>query len=128
MKAPVTLGLSIQTSAAVAAVTKPATTPSPVLGSFLGYQFEWGPMIAGLLTCIAVRFYVAKKLSAIDGPVLTIVMLFTAGLIQDRRPAPIWAIVIGTGLGAIGAGVIKAAQFYVERSLPGVFSDDPPKP
>jgi hypothetical protein len=131
---PLGVGLTIQ-----AATTAYASEPSiahvkPILGNFAGYEFEWGPMIAGLLACFAVRFYVSKTEEehqwTIDAPVTALTLLFTAAIIQSQRPIPLIALFYGTGLGAFGVGIIRVALSFVRRTLGDSDDDehDQPKP
>lgn len=45
-------------------------------------------------------------------------MLFTAGWIALQRPAPFYALLSGTGFGALGAGIIAVAIAWVKRIEP----------
>lgn len=99
-----------------------AATPSaPVVWHVLGYPFEAGSMIAAVCACIAVRFYVSQSTPAhrwmLDLPVSALSAMFTAGAIISLRPAPLTALLLGTGLGAVGAGLIKIGKSYVDRWL-----------
>ena len=97
----------------------------PVLWTLLGYQFEAASMIAGLCACLMVRIWVSlndrsSKLWAwgVDLTVTAISMLFTAGWIVLQRPAPFYALLSGTGFGALGAGVIALAFVWIRRIGP----------
>lgn len=121
VKVGATMGALLPVAAAVAA-DKGATvaTASPVIWHALGYPFEAGSMIAGLCACFAVRFYVVQKdfkvhRWALDIPVTSLVMMFTAAAMVSWRPEPLGALLIGTGLGAIGAGIIAIAKRYVDQ-------------
>jgi hypothetical protein len=92
----------------------------PVIWTFLGYQFEAASMIAGLCACVTVRVWMtlndtSRKSMAIDATVTCLTLLFTAGIIMKTRPEPFFALVYGTGIGALGAGIIKLALAWVQR-------------
>ena len=97
----------------------------PVIWLALGYQFEAASMIAGLCACLMVRLWVsltghaATPLAiAVDLTVTAIAMMFTAGWIMLERPAPFYALLSGTGFGALGAGIIALALAWVKRIQP----------
>ena len=97
----------------------------PVLWALLGYRFEAASMIAGLSACLMVRIWVslnARSVTpwawAVDLTVTAIALLFTAGWIVLQRPAPFYALVSGTGFGALGAGIIALALAWVKRIQP----------
>ncbi len=102
-----------------------AAAAQPVLWIALGYQFEAASMIAGLCACLMVRIWVsltgrsATSLAvAVDLTVTAISMMFTAGWIMLERPAPFYALLSGTGFGALGAGIIAIALAWVKRIQP----------
>ena len=97
----------------------------PVLWSLLGYQFEAASMIAGLCACLMVRIWVSLNdrrphawAWGVDLTVTAIALLFTAGWIALQRPAPFYALLSGTGFGALGAGIIAVALAWVKRIEP----------
>ena len=97
----------------------------PVIWSALGYQFEAASMIAGLSACLMVRIWVSLNAGppsawawAVDLTVTGLALLFTAGWIVTERPAPFYALLSGTGFGALGAGIIAAALGWVKRIGP----------
>ena len=97
----------------------------PVLWSALGYRFEAASMIAGLSACLMVRIWVSLNAGrasvwtwAVDLTVTGLAMAFTAGWIVLQRPAPFYALLSGTGFGALGAGIIAAALAWVKRIEP----------
>lgn len=97
----------------------------PVIWSALGYQFEAASMIAGLCACFMVRLWVSLNdhraqawAWGVDLTVTAISMLFTAGWIALQRPAPFYALLSGTGFGALGAGIIAVALAWVKRIEP----------
>ena len=102
-----------------------AIVAQPVLWSALGYQFEAASMIAGLSACLMVRIWVSLNGRSVtlwtwgvDLTVTAITMLFTAGWIALQRPAPFYALLSGTGFGALGAGIIALAIAWVSRIEP----------
>lgn len=130
-KGVVTMGAVLPVMAATVVHEKGATlaTSVPVVWHALGYPFEAGSMIAALCACLAVRFYVVQTDRAqhrwtLDVPVHLLTMMFTAGLIIARRPEPIEALLTGTGIGALGAGIITFALSWVKSKAPG-FDDKP---
>jgi len=115
-------GATVPVVAAAADLTKGAAVTGPVIWHLLGYPFEAGSMIAALCACIAVRFYVVQHGAGanrwlLDVPVSALAFMFTAGIIVTARPAPLTALLFGTGVGALGAGIIKLAKGYVDRWL-----------
>lgn len=99
-----------------------AAVAQPVIWSALGYQFEAASMIAGLSACLMVRIWVSltgrsARIWAwgVDLTVTSIAMLFTAGWIVLQRPEPFYALLSGTGFGALGAGIIAIAFNWVKR-------------
>ena len=121
------LGAAILTAAApmvvaAAEVDRGTRVTGPVVWHLLGYPFEAGSMIAALCACIAVRFYVVQHGAGtnrwiLDIPVSALTLMFTAGIIVTMRPQPLTALLFGTGLGAIGAGLIRIAKKHVDRFL-----------
>ena len=92
----------------------------PTVWHFMGYAFEAGSMIAALCACVAVRFYVTQTDRkahrwTLDIPVSVLTLLFTAGMVMSQRPEPLWALMTGTGIGALGAGIISIALTWVQR-------------
>lgn len=97
----------------------------PVLWSALGYQFEAASMIAGLSACLMVRIWVSLNARsatlwtwAVDLTVTGLALLFTAGWVALQRPAPFYALLSGTGFGAMGAGIIAVALTWGRRIGP----------
>ena len=110
-----------------------AAIAQPVLWTALGYQFEAASMIAGLSACLMVRIWVSLTTRSariwawsVDLTVTTIALLFTAGWIVLQRPEPFYALLSGTGFGALGAGIIAIALNWVKRmdGLAGLESAD----
>lgn len=102
----------------------------PVIWTVLGYQFEAASMIAGLSACLMVRVWVSltdksRQGIAIDVTVTGISLLFTAGWIISQRPEPFYALMSGTGFGALGAGIIALALKWVKRGEAFVGIGDP---
>ena len=97
----------------------------PVIWTLLGYQFEAASMIAGLCACLMVRIWVSLNdrssrvwAWSVDLTVTAISLLFTAGWIVLQRPAPFYALLSGTGFGALGAGIIAMALAWIKRIEP----------
>lgn len=125
------MGAFIPVATAVAADTG-ATISKPVVWHILGYSFEAGTMIAALIACFAVRWYIVLKdyrvhRWTLDVPVTTLSLMFTAAAVISIRPEPITALMIGTGVGALGAGIIAIAKKYIDKFLPGLSDDAPPQ-
>lgn len=100
--------------------TKGAAVNGPVVWHLLGYPFEAGSMIAALCACIAVRFYIVQHETGpnrwlLDVPVSSIALMFAAGIVVTFRPQPLTALIYGTGMGALGAGLIRIAKNKVDR-------------
>lgn len=99
------------------------TAAQPVIWSALGYQFEAASMIAGLCACLMVRVWVSlndrsTRAWVLDVTVTGIALMFTAGWIVLQRPEPFYALMSGTGFGALGAGIIAIATAWVKRFAP----------
>lgn len=106
--------------AGAAEIGKGGAVSGPVVWHVLGYPFEAGSMIAALCACLAVRFYVVQHGAGanrwvLDIPVSALTFMFTAGLIISIRPQPLTALLFGTGIGALGAGLIRIAKKHVDR-------------
>ena len=120
-----TVGAFLPLAAAVANDRGATTaTSQPLIWQFVGYPFEAGSMIATLCACLAVRFYVQQTGReqhrwTVDLPVTCLVLMFSAAAVIRLRPDPALALMIGTGLGALGAGIISIALGWVRRNLPG---------
>ena len=79
-----------------------------------------GSMIAALCACVAVRFYIVQHETGpnrwlLDVPVSSIALMFAAGIVVTFRPQPLTALIYGTGMGALGAGLIRIAKNKVDR-------------
>lgn len=86
-------------------------------------------MIAALAACVAVRFWAVQKDYAhhrwsLDVPVTMLALMFTAAAVISVRPVPLIALLLGTGLGVLGAGIIMIAKKYVDRWLGGITGVD----
>lgn len=121
-----TAGALLPVAAGAVAADKGATveTTQPLVWHVLGYPFEVGSMIAAVCACIAVRFYVVQRERknhrwTLDLPVSTLSVMFSAAAIIQARPDPLVALIYGTGLGALGAGIITFALAYVQRVTGG---------
>lgn len=119
------------TAAALAADKTAMRNPAgPSIWYFFGYPFEAGSMIAAICACLAVRLYVAQKERAdhrwnIDLPVSALTLMTTATAVIRLRPDPALALIDGTGIGALGVGLITIALNFVQSKLPG--GDEAPK-
>jgi hypothetical protein len=125
LRAGATMGAVLPVAAAAVAAGGGATaaTSQPVIWWFVGYPFEAGSMIAALCACLAVRFYVQQTGReqhrwTVDLPVTVLVLMFSAASVIRMRPDPALALMLGTGLGALGAGIISIALGWVRRNLP----------
>jgi len=103
----------------------PLFIPQPVLWTLLGYQFEAASMLAGLTACISVRVWIClrdapqtARARAIDVAVTSIALLFTAGWVVLQRPSPFFALLSGTGFGALGTGIIAFSLRWVRQIAP----------
>jgi hypothetical protein len=118
---------------AAAAFDKAKTTASePVIWHFLGYSFEAAGMVAALFGCLAARYWVGSALAlkqqhrwSIDVPVSAMALATSAGLMMSTRPAPLYALLVGAGVGIIGEGIFKLAERQARAS--GAFGT-PDKP
>lgn len=103
----------------------PLFIPQPVLWTLLGYQFEAASMLAGLTACISVRVWIClrdapqtARARAIDVAITSIALLFTAGWVVLQRPSPFFALLSGTGFGALGTGIIALSLRWVRQIAP----------
>lgn len=120
--AALTIAAAAPVVASATEIAKGDRVNGPTVWHLLGYPFEAGSMIAALCACVAVRFYVVQHSSGanrwlLDIPVSLLTLMFTAGIIVTMRPQPLTALLFGTGLGAIGAGLIRIAKKHVDRVL-----------
>ncbi|EZP57267.1 putative membrane protein [Sphingomonas sp. RIT328] len=120
------MGALLPVAAAALAADKSAvlSPAGPSIWYFFGYPFEAGSMIAAICACIAVRLYVAQKERAdhrwnIDLPVSALTLMTTATAVIRLRPDPALALIYGTGIGALGVGLITIALNFVQSKLPG---------
>lgn len=97
----------------------------PVIWNALGYQFEAAPMLAALSACLVVRIWVCLsappigvRARGLNLSVTAIAMLFTAGWIVLQRPSPFFALLSGSGFGALGSGIIAISLSWVRRLEP----------
>jgi hypothetical protein len=125
------LPLAAALPVAVAAATdnKGAMVTAPTIWIVLGYPFEAGSMIAALTACVAVRFWATQKDYAhhrwsLDVPVTMLALMFTSAAVISVRPVPLFALLLGTGLGVLGEGIIRVAKKYVDRWLGGITGVD----
>lgn len=111
------------TAAAGIASDKGATVSvQPTVWHVLGYAFEAGPMIAGLVACFAVRFYIIRKdypthRWSLDIPISALALMFAAATVIRLRPDPIMALFYGTTWGVVGAGIIALAKKHSDRLM-----------
>jgi hypothetical protein len=133
LKAGVSVGAVVPVIIHAAASAQGATIANaePVVWHLLGYAFEAGSMIAALCACVAARVYVTFKTHkvprwALDVPVMVLVSMFTAATVAAWRPTPLIALMVGTGFGAIGAGVIAGSASWLRKKFPELFGEDDP--
>ena len=112
-------------------------TSQPTIWHLLGYSFEAGSMIAALCACLAVRWWVVQQETGshrwrLDVPVSALALMLTATIVARQRPDPVVALLWGTGLGVLGAGIISIAKQWVDRGLTAMGvtlpTDEPPPP
>ena len=82
-------------------------------------------MLAGLTARISVRVWIClrdapqtARARAIDVAVTSIALLFTAGWVVLQRPSPFFALLSGTGFGALGTGIIALSLRWVRQIAP----------
>ena len=95
---------------------------TPVVADLLGYKFEMAPMILAVAACVVVRIYKGAKGKTREGWVVDISItvlsiMLTVALIITARPGLLMALIYGTGLGAIGAGLISYAEKKARDAL-----------
>ncbi len=93
----------------------------PVIWCVLGYPFEAGSMIGGVAACLTVRLWISLSNHqptflawAIDGTVISLSLLFTAAWVMLARPSPFFAVMAGTGFGALGSGIVAIALGWIK--------------
>ena len=98
---------------------------TPVLWNALGYQFEAASMLGALGACLIVRVWVCLsdaptglRARALNVSITAIAMLFTAGWVMLQRPSPFYALLSGSGFGALGSGIILISLNWVRRLEP----------
>ena len=108
------------------------TAAQPVLWSVFGYRFEAIPMLGALAACLMVRVWVSlTDVPArfvrwiVDIAVTSLAMMFTAGWVLLQRPEPFYALLGGTGFGALGAGIITLALVWIRSVTPFASPDHP---
>ena len=82
-------------------------------------------MVAALSACLIVRVYLgfrggARQEIVVNLSITCLTLLFSSGIVVTLRPSPFYAIIIGTGIGALGASLIKIAEKKARR----LFDDD----
>ncbi|WP_242095407.1 hypothetical protein [Sphingomonas sp. CROZ-RG-20F-R02-07] len=102
---------------------------TPAMGDLAGYQFEWAPMVMGVSSCVIVRVYMGLADKSREGwladlAITALTVLFTVGIVISSRPSLLMALVLGTGLGAIGAGLIGIAEKKTSAVLGEETADD----
>ena len=97
----------------------------PVVWNALGYQFEAVPMMAALSACLIVRIWVCLsappigvRARGLNLSITAIALLFTSGWIVLQRPSPFFALLSGSGFGALGSGIIAISLSWVRRLEP----------
>jgi hypothetical protein len=97
----------------------------PVVWTALGYPFEAASMLAGLSACLIVRLWICLKdtdvtlrARALNIVVTGIGLLFSAGWVLLQRPSPFYALLSGSGFGALGSGIIVLSLRWIERISP----------
>jgi len=111
-----------------AGIVVAAAALTPLTKDLLGYPFEVAPMIAAVLSCWVVRLYYGARARSkegwlVDVSITMLTSLFTVGAVLMMRPSPFPALILGTGIGAIGAGLIRIAEKKARR----LFDDEPPE-
>lgn len=94
-----------------------AIIQQPVVWHFLGFPFEAASMVATLFGCLAARYWIGAAQAirkehrwSLDMPVSAMALATSAGVMMSMRPAPLYALLIGAGVGVIGEGIFKLAE------------------
>lgn len=120
---------------AISSVADGATVGAapPVVWHWLGYQFEAAGMVAALFGCFMARFWIGAGMYArkqfrftLDVPVSGMALATTAGLVISHHPDPLYALLIGAGLGVLGEGLFKLAEKYLRKLAPDLFDPSAP--
>ena len=105
----------------------------PVLWTLLGYRVEAASMLASLTACLSLRIWICLKdapdsarTRAIDITVTSIALLFSTGWVVLQRPSPFFALLSGSGFGALGTGIVALSLRWVKRLAPLADEDSPP--
>jgi hypothetical protein len=114
---------AVMVTAVAAGLPSAVVEARPTLWRVLGYEFEAAGMIAAVLACVAVRVHLGSRERqyrwVLDAPVSALALMFTIAIVAEQRPEPLPALMTGTGIGAIGAGLIRLAERWGERLLGG---------
>lgn len=125
MIAKVTATGAAVTPVAAAAVSKAkgAIVTEPTIWHFLGYSFEAAGMVAALFGCLAARYWIGAAQAmrqehrwSLDMPVSAMALATSAGVMMSTRPAPLYALLLGAGIGVIGEGIFKLAERQARAS------------
>ncbi len=125
MIAKVTATGAAVTPVAAAALNKAngAIVTEPTIWHFLGYSFEAAGMVAALFGCLAARYWIGAAQAirqehrwSLDMPVSAMALATSAGVMMSTRPAPLYALLLGAGIGVIGEGIFKLAERQARAS------------
>ena len=82
-------------------------------------------MLGCLSACLSVRVWICLKdvhdtarARALDITVTGIALLFSAGWVMLQRPSPFYALLSGSGFGALGTGIIAVSLKWVRGLAP----------
>lgn len=115
-----------------AAAATTAAMPQPVIWHFLGYPYEAASLIAAVFAAVTTRVVIGLRARsvnyALDGAVLVLVLVTTAGVVIGFRTTLIMGLLYGTGLATIGEGIIRIAERYTTKGLSALGIEPPPPP
>ncbi|SEM53331.1 hypothetical protein SAMN05192583_0537 [Sphingomonas gellani] len=119
--------------AAAAARNSGATlaTAEPVIWTFFGSPFQAGSMVAAVFGCGAARWWIGAGASlrkmhrwSVDIPVSGMALAVSAGVIIEKSPDPLYALLVGAGLGVLGEGIFALAERQIERLTGGLIAPE----
>lgn len=108
-----------------------AAAPQPVLWSFLGHPFDAASMVAALFAALTTRVIIGLRNHslgiALDIAIGVLVLVTTAAVIASYRTNMVGGLLLGTGFGTIGEGILRIAEKFTNRAME-VAGIDPPAP
>lgn len=109
-----------------------AAVPQPVIWSFLGHPFDAASMVAALFAAMTTRVIIGLRNRsvglALDAAILVLVLVTTAAVVASYRTNMVGALLLGTGLGTIGEGILRIAEKWTNSAMRAAGIDPPAPP